>query len=270
MTQRDDYVAALLTKIGYKYSQGPTRCTGVDGYFDCSGFAGWGLNQVGDPYPCTNSYTDAVNLRLTNRIIPSAAQARATKGAWCIHGANGGEGQGGSGAPNDGHIAISLGDGRTAEAFDTAEGVIIGSFDNRGESWDRFGYPPGLNGFTQSPSPNPGPGNPQEARDMGMTGEKMVPGAKPQPKAPWLGRRAFIAAILQPNLTTDLVGFNGARFTKVGAKPIVHAMGMSIVHMGHLNGTIEDFDVVDPNVRTMVALATDGGTFDLDVTIDYL
>lgn len=259
MSERDHYVDLLLAEEGQPYSaEGECRCHGTCPGWDCSGFAsGDLLEQAGGPYLCGNTDTLAT-LLINQGLTCTRAEARATKGRWAIRPKDNPL------FPGDGHIVISLGDGRTIEAHDHADGVYIGTFDgNRGFSV--FGSPPGITGFDQPPGLNPGPKTPQEARDMGMTAAKRVPGSHVQTKDPWENRYPFIGAILQANGATDIVGFNGAHITNPDAKPY---MGMSVLSLGTLRSPIEDFDDVDAN--TVVGLAGDGGSFSINVTAEYL
>lgn len=255
---RDIYVDRLLAHDGDRYSAiGDCRCHGTCPGWDCSGFvSGDLLKAAGGPYLCGNTDTLAAALESEGRTCTRAV-ARATKGAWAIRTKQNPL------IPGDGHIVCSLGDGRTIEAHDHADGVYIGTFDgNRG--FQVFGFPPGID-FSQPPGPNPGPSTPGEARAMGMTAAKIVPGSHVQNKAPWLNRYPFVGSILQPNGTTDIVGYNGARITTHGS---VSYVGMSILHLGQLRSPIEDLEGHDAN--TVVGLAGDGGSFSIDVVAEYI
>jgi hypothetical protein len=260
VTQRDQFVALLISRATgpnrWVYDNSGARCTNPHGA-DCSSFQSRGLTDVGDPYPCTDTDMMAADLQAKHLTI-TRAQARATKGAWAIRTKTNPL------IPGDGHMVCSLGDGRTVEAHDHADGCYIGTFDgNRG--FQVFGYPPGLQGFNQPPGLNPGPTTPQEARDMGMTAAKIVPGSHVQNKDPWFERFPFVGAIHQPNGTTDIVGFNGAKITN---PKTVTAFGMSVLHLGTLQSPIEDIDGVDAD--TVVALAGDGGSFSINVVAQYI
>lgn len=278
MSQRDDFIADELSVVGYYYNQGSFRCTGQYHYFDCSGLQSWAGNQVGLDYGCTNSSTmsgwchNAVRPQwMIDMFGPgqgtglTPTQAQQTKGAWGFHGAN----EGLDGFGDGGHIKASLGDGRSVEAYDTAEGVIIGTFlDQESTYW---ALPPGLTGFDQGPGLNPGPGTTKEATDMGFIA-KIVPGAHVQNAGPWKGRFPFVAAVLQPdNVNWQIVGFNGAELP--GGES---AFGMSIVKLGKLNAPIVSADSPDSFVRKVFTpsskilfLAEDGGTFLYAPTVKY-
>lgn len=125
-----DYVAVLLPKVGMRYcNEGPWRCTGEFGCWDCSGFACWGLNHLGVPYPCSNTDLMAYDLHRKGLTVSRDA-ARATAGCWVIR------------LTGSHHMGVSLGDGRIVEAASHALGVRIGPFDGR--NFDTFGKPPGL------------------------------------------------------------------------------------------------------------------------------
>lgn len=261
MSQRDDYVNWLLARNGWAYcNEGPWRCDGSRHCFDCSGFlSGSVMAAVGatNPPRCGNTDTLASAL-IARNLTCDRATARATRGAWAIRTNNNPT------FPGDGHMVCSLGDGRTIEAHSHADGIYIGSFDgNRG--FQVYGYPPGIAGFDQPPGTNPGPTTPQEARDMGMTAAKVVPGSHVQNKPPWFERYPFVGALHQPNGTTDIVGFNGAKITN---PKTVTQFGMTVLHLGTLRSPIEDIDAVDAN--TVVALAGDGGSFVIHVTAEYI
>lgn len=147
MTQRDQFVAAMLSRVGYRYHDGPTRCTGADGYFDCSGLQAFGLVQSGARPAgyCGDSATMAADVHNAGTVL-TRDQARATRGAWAIRSRNN------SIIPGVGHIVCSLGDGRTVEAHSTASGVIVGTFDGN-RQFSTFGTPPGVEGFGTTAAP---------------------------------------------------------------------------------------------------------------------
>lgn len=245
-----------------------SRCTGVEGFFDCSGLQCYAGNHVGLNYGCNNSFTMSSWCHYATRpqwmidlFGPGRGtqitrdQAVRTKGAWKFHGYN----EGMSGAGPSGHIAVSYGDGRSIEAYSHSRGVIIGTFIDSKTTY--YALPPGLTGFDQDPGSNPGPSNTQEARDMGFVA-KVVPGAKMQTKGPFKGRIPFVAAKLHDQ-NWDIVGFNGAQIP--GGKAY---LGMSVLSIGHLNAPISDADIPNQWVgnifkpaRSIIFLAEDGGTF---------
>lgn len=147
MSQRDEFVSAMVAHVGYAYRVGPSRCSGADGYHDCSGLICYGLVACGAQPSgyCTNSahlaqaMVDAVTTM-------SRDEARATKGALAVRAEHN------SIIPGVGHVVCSLGDGRTVEAHGRASGVIIGRFDGNRE-FSTFGHPPGVMGFDAAAGP---------------------------------------------------------------------------------------------------------------------
>jgi hypothetical protein len=81
-----------------------------------------------------------------------------------------------------------------------------------------------------------------------------------------------VGVVLQPNGTTDFVGFNGA--TLANQDPNSAKYGVSVVHLGKLNKPILE---LQPNTDKagnyngyVVGLASDGGTFMVKVSLKYL
>lgn len=111
--------------------------------------------------------------------------------------------------------------------------------------------------------------SPKEIKQMGMTAGAAIPGARAQTKAPWVGRKPFVGAVIQPDGTTHMVGFNGANL--VGGKS---EFGESHINIGRLNQPImtvsPDEGVHGDFSNKMVGLAGDGGTFEVTVSIKYL
>lgn len=146
MTQRDDFVNWQLAHVGWAYdASGPWRCTGARHSFDCSGFQVAALNAVGISYPCVDTDHFAAALNAQPALLMDHDAARATRGAWAIRTKENPM------IPGDGHIVCSLGDGRTIEAHDHADGVYIGTFDGP-RGFQVYGRPPGLAGFDQPAS----------------------------------------------------------------------------------------------------------------------
>lgn len=135
LTQRDVYVHLAVEQDGQKYNNsGPCRCYGTCPGWDCSGLClGRLLVEAGGKFMCGNTDSAAAWL-IANHRTCDWATARATAGAWAIRTTHN------SLLPGDGHMVISLGDGRTIEAHSHADGVIIGHFDGvRG--FQVFGFP---------------------------------------------------------------------------------------------------------------------------------
>lgn len=275
MPQSSDFVDFLLTCVGWGYKVDGFRCNGLHHTADCSGFVVLGANHVGvngGHFPCTDAENIAADM-IAAKTTMSIAQARATKGALLEV----------QFTPTHHHIAVSLGDGRTVEAYDTAKGVII--YHVEGRPWSVCGTLPGMTGFNQPPSINPGPTSPQEARDMGFPAI-VVPGSHVQNKAPWLNRYPFVGSIVDAHGNVSVCGFNGARITNTDAQGKLQAhpaFGMSVWQLGFLQQPIESFSLlfedgpggahvgsgaVIPGV--LVGLAADGGSFPIHITVDYI
>jgi hypothetical protein len=97
-----------------------------------------------------------------------------------------------------------------------------------------------------------------------MTGSEIVPGSHVQSKGAWRNRYPFVGFVLQPNGTTDAVGFNGARIRNPHT---VTAFGVTVLHLGTLKSPVETAVQVGKNI---VGLAGDGGTFSIEVVAEYL
>lgn len=110
------------TQIGKPYDSSWANRFGPDAY-DCSGFVTRVLEHAGMPSGAlpTNSADMARWLRTHEQYRLPRDRARATYGAICVYGGVNGYG------PN-GHVGISLGDGRTLEAAGS-RGVAIYGFD---------------------------------------------------------------------------------------------------------------------------------------------
>jgi cell wall-associated NlpC family hydrolase len=117
-------VQLLLSQVGGRYVYGgKVSSTVADpkarGYgMDCSGFVAWGTGRIGRGLLGGSGEQYAECLRAGLHI--PVAEGIATRGAILV-------------IPGDGaeHIAVSLGDGHTIEAHDTAEGIGIYPAHNR-------------------------------------------------------------------------------------------------------------------------------------------
>ncbi len=117
-----DRLLWLINNIHPWYSQQEPRCSPTNTHHcDCSGFCCWGLQSLGVPYPCSNSWNMAIDGHVRNLGI-SIDEALRTPGCWLIKGAN--EGQ--TDIDSIGHVGASIGDGvHSAEARGTFAGVHV-------------------------------------------------------------------------------------------------------------------------------------------------
>lgn len=169
----DDYLLELerMVAAGFTYdNSGPWRCDGSRHSADCSGFIVQGLNRgAGVPQACTNSYTFAKMCHDAER--PSwmvdaygpgtgtqvtMEQALGIAGAWGIHGNDEGQAPDASG---DGHIKVSMGDGRRSiEAMSHRAGVGYSDFDSPPGFINYCALPPMLlDWFKVTPTGSPVP-----------------------------------------------------------------------------------------------------------------
>jgi hypothetical protein len=96
--------------------------------FDCSALTEWSAYQTGVDLPRT-SYDQFLYLKQHGLLIP-VSEATHIKGALLFEFSS--EPTPGGGRPDEAHVAISLGDGKsTIEAADTAEGVLVKNHDSR-------------------------------------------------------------------------------------------------------------------------------------------
>ena len=191
----DDFVNTAMQFLHWNYSQQGDRCGGSGHSFDCSGLMCHVMRLLGlvPPDYCVTSFVLANLCWADGLIIPSFAQARATKAVFAFIGRNGGR----LPYPGDeGHIVCGRGDGTTIEAMGRAYGVVVGTFDNRGyyrgSQWDACSYIPGVN---YGPPP-PGPFTEQE-QDMILQPRAGVPA----------GRKCVVGVSVDG---TYIVEFNGA------------------------------------------------------------
>jgi cell wall-associated NlpC family hydrolase len=115
----EKFVQAALTSKGRPYVWGASGPSS----WDCSGLVQWAARKCGVSFP------KPVSSQLARCQWITVQQAIATRGALLIRGQNG-------------HIAISLGNGMTIEARGKAYGC--GSWSARGRSWTTGGVIPGI------------------------------------------------------------------------------------------------------------------------------
>lgn len=126
------FVALALQQAGDTYRYGAeVRMSDPDPrVFDCSELVEWAASQAGiSPRVPDGSAAQRAHCQRHGTMI-SKAVARRTKGALLF-------------AP--GHVAISLGNGRTIEAMNSEQGVRQGNFDGR--SWNAYARIPGAKGY---------------------------------------------------------------------------------------------------------------------------
>lgn len=153
-----DLIRLGLSKVGYAYSTGPSRTTGADGYFDCSGFT-YFLNQnVGGPTPGWDpqSHLQALFCRDHGLLVPgqvgSQAQIDAAPIGACLFEGPAHAYIGGAGIP--GHVAVKIGDNKTVEAMGHAWGTCVGRI--HGRNWSNAGLFPSIDyGTSDSGGVNP-------------------------------------------------------------------------------------------------------------------
>ncbi len=129
-----------VAKQGYRYDVGPTRTTGVHGYFDCSGLVTYAAHSCGLSIPTVS----ALQARYchdhgTDRI--PIDQALREAGVLMFKGDNLGQ----DGWGSVGHVAISMGDGKNViEAKGHAWGVLVDPASNGSHPWTNAARLPGL------------------------------------------------------------------------------------------------------------------------------
>lgn len=133
-----------VSKRGYRYVVGPTRCTGADGYFDCSGLVTYSARRLG-LNPPTVSWLQARWCR-DNNTLCDLSHALATPGALLFEGAN----HAYDGFASGGHVAISIGNGHDViEARGHAYGVLVDSA--IGRPWTNSALMPGVSYSAPAP-----------------------------------------------------------------------------------------------------------------------
>jgi cell wall-associated NlpC family hydrolase len=131
-----DFVAEALSQVGKTYVFGatPSPASNNPTSFDCSSLVQWAAGRVGVTLPRT-SQTQWAACRSAGTSI-SVENAIKTRGALLFE-------AGSDGTPDSpGHVAISLGNGDTVEAYGTGYGVrTMGA---AGRSWSHAGLCPGM------------------------------------------------------------------------------------------------------------------------------
>lgn len=146
-----DLLAACRSFEGEPYRQiNPGRCDPRSGFKDCSGDVVAGHAKLGVyGVPTVSAYQ--ARWCHDNNAMCSVDVALHTPGGLLFRGAN----RGMDGFGNDGHVAVSAGDGQhVTEARGTAWGVLYDSA--LGREWDGAGLSPALD-YTTMPPPPPKP-----------------------------------------------------------------------------------------------------------------
>lgn len=122
---REAFVDVLMSQRGDRYVfGGETSGEKNPNGYDCSEFVQWAMARLGFP-----SFPDGSSNQIAHARKISVARALATRGALLYH---------------PGHIAVSLGNGKTIEARGSAYGVDV--FSAKGRGWTQGGLIPELSG----------------------------------------------------------------------------------------------------------------------------
>lgn len=227
----------LPTSAGF-----PGRCDPThSGFCDCSGCQCAAAREAGVPLPkpCMTSGEMWEWCVRSGTTMP-VSQAMRTRGAWLFVGFEGNE-----------HVAVAWGDGRQFAAHSPSVG--LGFAPVTADRWSGAARIPGMD-YSNAPPPPP------------ISGEEMagaLVGDKMQTKGPYAHRYPSVVSVVQPNGTTDLVGFNGAHIING-----TDFLGMSVFALGHLAKPIVDVDSIT-GTSHFVFLASDGGTFDIEAVPIY-
>ncbi len=144
----DHFVAAAVAQAGDHYVVGARGTGQADPtQFDCSGLVQWSAHQVGVALPNT-SYEQFLQLKAEGALIP-VDQAIHTPGALLFHFSE--QPTPGGSPPDERHVAISLGNGRTIEAENPEDGVRE---DNAGHRFEYAAIVPGIGAGTTPGGPS--------------------------------------------------------------------------------------------------------------------
>jgi hypothetical protein len=237
---------AAVAKRGYAYRVGPTRTTGADGYFDCSGLVVYACRQNGITNFPTVSWLEARFCRDHNTLV-SVDTALRTAGTLLFKGAN----HAYDGFSSGGHVAISMGDGRNViEAANHTKPV--GIYNALGRGWDNAGNIPGVSsGGSPTPPPGTSTGDDEDLFMIAQNKKSKVSG------------RVCTAKLNVAGRTVDL--FNGAAiaYDQPTGDPNVRRWPIG-AHAGdghpHLNGTPLGMAAMADGSGVVVTMS-DHGTF---------
>lgn len=124
------FVSLALAQAGDRYQWGAEASGPNPRSFDCSELVEWAAGRAGiSPRVPDGSANQKAHCQ-RHRTMISSTTARGTKGALLF-------------AP--GHVAISLGNGKTIEAMNPAQGVRQGNF--AGRNWNAYAKIPGAKGY---------------------------------------------------------------------------------------------------------------------------
>jgi len=156
------FLAACRSFEGEAYEQGPRRTDPTSNYKDCSGDVVAGLSKVGVSGVPTVSSTQAQWCYANGGEIPIDV-ALDTHGALLFMGAD----RGLQGFGNDGHVAISAGDGvNFTEARGHAYGVLFDT--GAGRNWSGAGLIPALDYGPGHPTIPTVPTSPAPGRELAL------------------------------------------------------------------------------------------------------
>lgn len=272
-----DLIRLGLSKVGFRYFPGPTRDTGEDGYYDCSGFATFLERHAGNAaFPSFfGSHDQALYCRDHGLLVPGALGSQEQIGNAPI-GSMLFEGPmhayvGGYNIP--GHVVIKIGDNKTVEAMGRAWGVCVGRI--HGRNWSNAGLFPGID----YDIPDTGDADPDsiEGPQLGDDMSAVIPSHATYFKnGPLQGRKPFFNLDFQGG---NVLAHNGVKLTWRGAPTKSVPFGDVLVYDIPINGPFLDMSEgevvrVMPNGDhlvqkdgTLIVLAADGGVATADIDL---
>lgn len=133
----------------FRYDTGQSRCTGADGYVDCSGSVVLTLNQLGIWGVPTVSATQATWCRDNGTDHMALDEALHTAGCLLFKGAN----YGYDGWGNGGHVAITAGDGNNVIEARGHSYPATFEYSALGRDWSNAARIPGIDYANHPPKP---------------------------------------------------------------------------------------------------------------------
>lgn len=147
MSTAEQFVQACLAEAGDRYVYGAEVAPGTPASatraWDCSELVQVKCNELG--VPMVDGSANQMRWCQARGTLVDVDRAIGTRGALLFRTPNG----------RPGHVAVSLGDGRTIEARGSAYGT--GVFSARGRTWTHAGLIAGLDYGGGAPAPAPGP-----------------------------------------------------------------------------------------------------------------